>query len=66
MDKRVEIRQITEKDADNLYNLIEKNKAFLSTWMDFFEKVDKNSVVYSIEKWKKSMILGKVLNLEFF
>lgn len=65
MDKRVEIRQITEKDADNLYNLIE-NKAFLSTWMDFFEKVDKNSVVYSIEKWKKSMILGKVLNLEFF
>lgn len=41
MDKRVEIRQITEKDADNLYNLIEKNKAFLSTWMDFFEKVDK-------------------------
>ncbi|MEB3429201.1 GNAT family protein [Citroniella saccharovorans] len=66
MDKRVEIRQITEKDADNLYNLIEKNKAFLSTWMDFFEKVDKNSVVYSIEKWKKSMILGESFEFGIF
>lgn len=34
--------------------------------MDFFEKVDKNSVVYSIEKWKKSMILGESFEFGIF
>lgn len=63
IDNEIQIRQIEESDIDDLYNLINKNRYYLTRWLRYIETTTKE---ITLEYLKKSILNNKngVRNLD--